>query len=438
LPKFAVAGLAALSLGLLAGSTTAAQASSRPAHPGSPLSLSPGRRPVALATTYPYKWSRIAWTGSDAVIAATDSHGDLYYFRQAAGTTAWHRPLVAKSWHRSGIKSPSIAFIGSAVVIAALDNAGDLLYFSKTAGSSSWKKEVLGTTAQPTVSSSFRRSPPVTARCWSELQHDRRAVRVLAGIQWHILDRLEGGLRRLRPLLGHYRVRLVRLAVPRPDHCGQWRDAVLLVEIPGQSRLDPANRRGRRRDRQLHRRVGLRVGERRAGHCGHSTGTVQAFIQPIDGTGWMREVVASTGSYVSPQIAWTGFVNGSSDSYGVITATTKSGALHFWWLPAGTATAVWTPETVASSGRKAVYAHPDISVTSTSVVITAVSAKPGNVMYWHRAFTTSRWAGQVAAKGKERWPRPAPAAPAPGPACAARRRPTKLPIPGSENRRRAD
>lgn len=58
------------------------------------------QRPTGLtkvAAIHPYKFSRIAWTGSDAVIAATDKHGDLYYFWQASGITTWH-----SSWWRRG------------------------------------------------------------------------------------------------------------------------------------------------------------------------------------------------------------------------------------------------------------------------------------------------------------------------------------------------
>ena len=81
LPRAAAVSVAALLLGVLAVAAPAAQASARPA--------------AGSATTYPYTFSRIAWTGSDQVIAAIDNHGGLYYFWQAAGTTTWHKQLVA-------------------------------------------------------------------------------------------------------------------------------------------------------------------------------------------------------------------------------------------------------------------------------------------------------------------------------------------------------
>jgi hypothetical protein len=130
-----------------------------------------------------------------------------------------------------------------------------------------------------------------------------------------------------------------------------------------------------------------------------TSGAVDAFTQPLGGTGWAERAVAATGGpYPSPQIAWTGRVDGTSDSYDVITAASKAGALDFWWVPDGAATA-WTPETVAANGLQAVYATPGISVTSTSVVITAINTKPGSVMYWYQPFGTSPWNGQVVAKG---------------------------------------
>jgi hypothetical protein len=130
-----------------------------------------------------------------------------------------------------------------------------------------------------------------------------------------------------------------------------------------------------------------------------TTGAVDAFTQPIGGTGWTAQTVsASGGPYASPQAAWTGPINGTSASYDVITATNQAGALHYWWV-AGDSGLSWNPETVAPNGTGAVYTNPGIAITSTSVVITAINTKPGNVMYWYQPFGTTPWNREKVATG---------------------------------------
>ena len=85
-------------------------------------------------------------------------------------------------------------------------------------------------------------------------------------------------------------------------------------------------------------------------------------------------------------------------SYDVITAATTAGTLDYWWTPDGSP-AAWNPETVAIKGKQAFYANPGFSVTSSSVVITAINTKPGDVIYWHQAFGTKPWPKQVVATG---------------------------------------
>jgi hypothetical protein len=127
-----------------------------------------------------------------------------------------------------------------------------------------------------------------------------------------------------------------------------------------------------------------------------TTGAVDSFIQPIGGATWTQQTVSAVGPYTSPQIAWTGNVNGTS--YDVITAASKAGALSYWWLYDDSGLN-WNAETVAAHTTQAVYANPGIAVTSTSVVITAINTKPGNVVGWSQAFGTSPWTRQVVAAG---------------------------------------
>jgi hypothetical protein len=127
---------------------------------------------------------------------------------------------------------------------------------------------------------------------------------------------------------------------------------------------------------------------------------VLEFSQAIGGTGWSGQTVATgPGStiYHNPQIAWTAATNGSSVSYDVITATTSSGGLVFWWADDGSTT--WTEETIASPGPHARYANPGIGITAKSVVITDINSKPGNVDFWLQKFTAVPWQHQVVARG---------------------------------------
>jgi len=98
---------------------------------------------VALAAKYKYTLGKIAWTGSRLAIAATDSRGDLYYFWQKGGTTAWHKQLVASGGHGQAYSKPSITWTGNAVVIAVLDSSGDLIAFTQHAHTTSWKRKVV-------------------------------------------------------------------------------------------------------------------------------------------------------------------------------------------------------------------------------------------------------------------------------------------------------
>ena len=65
------------------------------------------------------------------MIAATDKHGDLYYFWQASGTTTWHKQLVAAGSSALAYSKPWITAAGATVYVAAVDGAGDLYYFTK-------------------------------------------------------------------------------------------------------------------------------------------------------------------------------------------------------------------------------------------------------------------------------------------------------------------
>jgi hypothetical protein len=372
-------GAAALSLGMLAVAAPAAQASQRPA--------------AGVAATYPYNFSRIAWTGSDEVIAATDSHGDLYYFWQASGTTTWHKQLVA----RGGYSKPSIAWTGQAVFIATVTAGGYLVSWTKAPGASTWSSTLIaapdpGKYQAPSVTVSTDGAIMISAYASGQLQSFTQAP---GGVTWSQNTVAYGTFGPSSITTAYDSLASAYLGLITTSSggtleffwefrgTGAWNQET--VASPGTA--------------------GSYTGGSVTASttdivitAATTTGAVEAFTQPIGGSGWTPQTVATAGGpYTSPQIAWTSPVN-AGPSYDVITAANNAGTLSYWWVADGSGLA-WNPETVAANGTQAVYAHPGIAVTSNSVVITAINTKPASVMYWSQPFGTNPWHKELVATG---------------------------------------
>jgi hypothetical protein len=376
LPRAATVGVAAL----LLGAAPAAQASQRPA--------------AGSATTYPYNFSRIAWTGSQEVIAATNSHGDLYYFWQASGTTTWHKQLVAGATSSLAYSKPSITAAGTTVFIAAVDGAGDLYYFTKT-GTASWHGLLLSTDR----SSGKYQAPSITT--------GDGYVLISAGNTGGDLVTFT-----LAPGSTSWFEQTVAVGLFGPSSVTTVFDSLdseylglLTAASGGALYFWYEFLAGPGWNQETVAAGSYTGGTVTASNAdiviaaATATGAVDAFTQPIGGSGWTAQTVSATGGpYTSPQAAWTGPVDGTSSSFDVITATNHAGALHYWWLPDGSGLA-WNPETIAANGTHAVYANPGIAITSTSVAITAINTKPGDVLSWSQAFGTNPWSKQLVATG---------------------------------------
>jgi hypothetical protein len=380
----AAVSVAALCLGVLTLAAPAAQASQRLA--------------TAPTATYPYKFSRIAWTGSDEVIAATDSHGDLYYFWQASGSTTWHKQIVAEATSGIGYSTPSITAAGSAVHIVAIGGPGNLYYFTKT-GAASWSEVLLSSAG----SAGKYQAPSITIGDGSVL--------ISVGNTAGDLDSFTQA-----PGSSSWNVQTVAAGLFGPSSVTTVFDSMVskylglitassggtlyfwweLLASPGwyqQTVASPGAAGGYTGGSVAASNADIVIAAATA------SGAVDSFTQPIGGSSWTQQTVTSSGGpYTSPQVAWTGFVGGTSDSYDVITAANHPGALRYWWVPDDSSLS-WTAETIAAHGTEAVYANPGISITSTSVVITAINTKPGNVMYWYQGFATNPWYQQVVATG---------------------------------------
>ena len=380
LPRAAAVSVAALLLGLLAVAAPAAQASARPA--------------AGSVTTYPFTFSRIAWTGSDQVIAATDNHGDLYYFWQAAGTTTWHKQLVASG----GYGKPSIAWTGQAVFIATVTAGGYLVSFTKAPAASAWTGTLIaspdpGSYQAPSVTVSPDGAIMISAYTSGELQSFTQAPGGVAWSQNTVADGTFGpsSITTVYDSLASAYLGLITASSGGTLYfwwefrgTGAWNQ---------QTVASPSSAGGYTGGSIATTSTGIMIA------AATTTGAVVVFAQPIGGSGWSAQTVSTSGGrYASPQIAWTGPTGRpGGPSYDVITAASNAGTLSYWWKTNGGLS--WNSETVAANGTNTVYAHPGIAITSTAVVITAINTKPGNVNYWWQAFSTNPWTKELVATG---------------------------------------
>jgi hypothetical protein len=380
----AAVSVAALWLGVPALAAPAAQASQRPA--------------AASTATYPYKFSRIAWTGSDEVIAATDSHGDLYYFWQASGSATWHKQLVASATSGLAYSKPSITAAGTTVYIAAVSGSGNLYYFTKT-GTASWHEVLLSTAG----SMGKYQAPSITTGDGSVLISvsntggDLDTFTQAAGSSSWAYQTVAAGMfgpssvtTVFDSMVSEY---LGLITASSGGTLYFWWEHLAAPGWNQQTVASPGAAGSYTGGSVAASNADIVIA------AATTTGAVDSFTQPIGASGWTQQMVTTSGGpYTSPQVAWTGPIDGTSDSYDVITAANHAGALHYWWVADGSGLG-WNPETVAANGTAAVYANPGISITSTSVVITAINTKPGNVVYWSQAFETNLWHKEVVATG---------------------------------------
>jgi hypothetical protein len=299
---------------------------------------------------FAYSKPSIAWTGHAVAIAALDASGDLVYFSLNSGATKWSYTLLATS--SSGkFQAPAVtAAADGTVLISAGNTAGQLDSFTLAPGATSWTGK--------TVAAGLFGPSSVTTVPVNTATPALGLVTASSGgtlyFWWEFLSSPGWNQETLAS----------------PGAGGSYTGGS--VAVSASNVLVTA---------------------------ATTTGAVDFFTQPIGGTGWTQQTVATTGGpYTSPQVAWTGFVNGTSDSYDVITAASHAGALDYWWVADGSGLG-WTPETIAAHGTSAVYANPGIAITASSVAITAINTKPGNVMSWYQPFGTNPWHQELVAAG---------------------------------------
>jgi hypothetical protein len=379
-----VGGALTLTLGLAAISASAAWASPAVKHP----------------VTYKFAVSQVVSAGSVSAIAATDTHGDLYYFSQPFGSSKWHEQVVAKASKVVSFGKPAIAWTGTGVFIAAVDQHGDLVYFVHSAGT--WHYHVLS--YAPLAGELRWQAPSVFGiPGGGVLVSDGNAGALGALDSWELLP-----------------------------GASQWTEANVAYGNYGASSAT----------------VSESTGENLEFITATSGGTVYFWDKLVGGAQWSpQETVAAAGPGISygsgavtgtniddmvtaptttgaldawydgDDVNWTEqVVTGSGQSaahpaivrfqevglryhtytYDLIAAVGKGGQLDFWWqLNFGS----WTPETIAKAGKQASYTSPSMSFTGTAAIVTATNAKNGNLMFWYQGYGSRQWHTELVAKG---------------------------------------
>ena len=133
------------------------------------------------------------------------------------------------------------------------------------------------------------------------------------------------------------------------------------------------------------------------------------FYQQQDGqASWSAQRVATVANgsvegVQAPKIAWTG-VPGHTGTNSVITIGDPAGDVLFWYQSGGS----WSGETVASPTQGVGWWAPDLTATSTGVVIAAIGTN-GAFYSWFQPYGGPTWAldGTLGAAAGQSWGAPA-------------------------------
>jgi hypothetical protein len=349
--------------------------------------------------TYKFTISELAWTGSSTAIAATNTHGDLYYFAEASGSTMWHAQVVAKARAGVSYSKPAIAWNGSTVYIAAVNKAGALVYFVRSGGA--WRSYVQSpagpgrlTWQTPAITSlpgggllmtdgnGARLESwllPSGATQWDELlvsdgRYGASSVTTsydgASGYVGVVTAATGGTVYLWQEYLNALTWRKDTVAAPGSQ--GSFGSAAVTANGGGIVVAAPA-----------------------------SSGAVDSWYPTlaIGGTAWTKQTVTTAADPAShPAISSFERLDRGRHTIDVIAATGRGGQLDFWYQ-VGTGT--WFAETIAKAGQQAAYGSPTISVNGSAVIVTAVNTKSGNVMFWYQnyAASASQWHTQLVAKG---------------------------------------
>ena len=289
----------------------------------------------AQASPTPFTYSSVAWTGSSAIVAGTDSKGDLYYFSEGFLSRTFSPQLVATGQHFTG--APAIAVTGTTVSIA-VSQGSQVDYWYQVSGTGRWHEQQ--------VAAARGTSYGPAAIGWTGSR-----VIIAASDTHNGLDYLNYWY--------------------EPVGTRTWHEEQVATDVYYNYVFPPS--------------IGW-TGRHVIIAFIDIIGRLYFWYQDAGTTTWHQQLVKYLGfpTFTDPSMAWTG-------SKIVITARIQgAGVLDYWYELAGTKT--WHEQVVAQN----IYAPPAIAGTGSSVVITATS-EHGNLEYWSQAAGTKTWNNQQVA-----------------------------------------
>jgi len=316
----------------------------------------------AQAATAPFTYSAVAWTGTSAIVAATDSKGDLYYFSEGFLIRKFYEQRVASGQHFTG--APAIAVTGTTVSIA-VSQGSQVDYWYQLFGTGRWHEQQVAAARGTSYG-------PATIG-WTG-----KSVIIAAADSHFNLDYWyePGGSRTWHEQ--HVSTNVGYNYVYGPSIGWTGRTVIISFADVGGMLYWYQDAGSRTWHEQLVAASGFTpffgqsmawTGSSVVIAARDSDGFLYYFYERA-GTGtWHAEYVAAT-IYNEPAIAWTG-------RSVVITATTAAG-LQYWSQAAGTRS--WNYQQVALAlGTH--FANPSIAEAHGAVIITAVDSS-GNLDYW--------------------------------------------------------
>jgi hypothetical protein len=378
--RLALAGSAALMLGaaLVFG-----------AGPGSPAAR-------AAVPVYDWTTAAIAWTGSSVVVAGSDNTGDIDYWWQATGSTAWHQQRVATG--SSGLNwqdRPSIAWTGNSVVIAATGIAGGLYIWSQPVGGTTWTEDVISGSGFAFQNTSIAEAAgsvilavgdgsgnldywwaPNGSTSW----HEQR-VATSTGDQYG--DTYYG------PPAIAWTGSAAVIAAGNGEDCPSTCDLDYWSQAYGSSTWTQEQAAAAIDNGAYYITAIASVGSSVviAASAADPNGAVYVS-QPAGGTTWTQQTIPDNwGSAPPPSIAWTG------SSVVVTTDDPDFGSgPAYWWGPASGTD--WHQQILPASVPDLSYGNSSIAATGSSVVI-ADTDSDGYMDYWWQAYGSSTWHQQI-------------------------------------------
>lgn len=379
--RLLAAGLAGLLTGTLGLATPAAQGA-----PAGPRAQIVGQRNQPYGT--------LAWTGKVAVITESGTNGDLYYWWNSGGDTSWHREVVDKASNGIQFSDPALAWTGTydtsnpAVVITATGSNGDLYYWWQKAGTTLWHKQLVaaGDYANPSVAATS--TSVVIAATSLKTSNLYYWYQTFQTTPWH--QQVVSHSQFLSASIGWTGSNVAIAAVnaaPReqvgnidywwnPGGNTSWHQQTVAAATGTTSYSTPS----------------LAV----TTHAVIIAATDQGFnvyywYQWLGTSTWHRQKVAhSSVGFSNPSVAW-------ADNTTFITVPGVVGGLNVYYQPYGTTP--WTGQTVASAGEF-YFQGGSITGTGGATVIAAIenpSGNPGNVEYFSQMFGTTPWHEQTVA-----------------------------------------